>query len=494
MGSDHTILGYVGAVAHHTNRTVFIPNGGRLRLASVGRLTIGGEIKGEAVGGLDYPTNTWIDARTTTSWTGTIVIGPGEGRMNDVGRICVGGHLEVTSGVTRVASSTAWGTGDSTAMVVVNGNNSAYNDAKGYLVVNGGTLTSAQSERYMIARQYGQVEVTNGGSINMSGITYLNGLSSPATTTIANGGEIKVANFQLANSTTSILNLNSGGMLVTPKLWIHSAGTATINFDGGGIRYTGTKQYLTRDGSAGNLTDWANVTLLVKEGGAVFDTTDHLYLDLPLTSGAVHDGGFIKRGRSDKALVIEVATTLNGPTRVESGTVQCRVDNALAPSTLILTNGSIAAFCKYDSGYTRTVQTLNRIEGDGMLEYCDSLHVTNSLAPSVNGTLTFNYRCDISGDLEICGDANGCGKLEFVRGTTDISRLTLRVADFAAFDTEKGRSRNGTTSYQILSVRNGAGYSGEFKLPAEWPNNWGVKYTPNGAYLRYKTGTILVIQ
>ena len=499
-GAKHALFSGSGTVSIHPNRNVFIPNGGQMLLGTQGRLVIGGEIKGEAVGGLDYPTNTCLDvyfaATEHGDWNGTVVVGPGEGRTNDVGRMRVGACLEVASGVTRVSASSRFATGENAAMVFVAGNNTSYNDAKGHLVVNGGTLTTAQSERFVIVRNYGHLEVTNGGKVDMPFVTYVNGLSRPGTTTIDNGGELCVTNFQFANGSTSILNLKNGGMLASYQFW-NNGSTATVNFDGGGLRWFGSRDNCFTQGSAGTVAgDWGNTTLAVKEGGAVLDVRRNLFLSKPLQSGAEHDGGLIKRGTA--VLVLTTPMGYNGPTRVEAGTIQARVDNAIPVSTLILTNNGHIAFSKYDSdnyvNYTHTEQTLHRVEGSGTVEYCRNVHVTNSIAPSVGGTLTFEYPCEMAGDFEVKGDANGCGKIFIRRDIQDISGLTLKVADFSALDEEKGRSRNGTTEYQILSVGNGAGYSGEFKLPADWSSNWVVKYTSNGAYLRYKTGTAISIR
>ena len=124
-GAKHALFSGSGTVSIHPNRNVFIPNGGQMLLGTQGRLVIGGEIKGEAVGGLDYPTNTCLDvyfaATEHGDWNGTVVVGPGEGRTNDVGRMRVGACLEVASGVTRVSASSRFATGENAAMVFVAG-------------------------------------------------------------------------------------------------------------------------------------------------------------------------------------------------------------------------------------------------------------------------------------------------------------------------------------------------------------------------------------
>ena len=499
-GKKHMLFSGNNTTTIHRNRTVFIPDGGQMLLGSQGRLVIGGEIRGENAAGLDYPKtllDVYFAAKEHSGWDGTVVIGPGEGRTNDVGRLRVGGCLEVSAGVTRVAGSGAY-TGVDYAMVYVCGNNSAYNDAKGHLIVNGGTLATAQSDRFVVVRDYGHLEVTNAGKIDMPFATVVNGHSSRGTTTIAGGGELCVTNFQVANGGTSILNLRSGGMLASYQLWNNNS-SATVNFDGGGIRWAGSREDCFTQGSKGTIEgDWANTTLVVKEGGAVIDTQRNLSLAKPLVSGAERDGGLVKRGSA--VLLLRTAMAYNGPTRVEAGTIQARVDNAIPASTLVLTNGGHISFSKYDTSdhhtYTHVAQTLHRIEGNGTVEYCRNLHVTNSVAPGASGTLTFEYPANLNGDFEVCGDANGCGKLYFERETQDISGLTLKVVDFSALDPERGAAKAGVTGYQILSIRTsgGASYTGKFKLSDDWPGDWKVKYTPSGAYLQYVKGSLLIVR
>ena len=65
---------------------------------------------------------------------------------------------------------------------------------------------------------------------------------------------------------------------------------------------------------------------------------------------------------------------------------------------------------------------------------------------------------------------------------------------FSKFDTEKARLTNGTTGYQILQVASADRYTKEFTLPADWPSNWAVKYTSNGAYLHYLKGTKIIVR
>ena len=496
MGSNHTLFNE-GTVDIHTNRMIFIKNGMRMYAGSQGRLAIHGEIHGEIAAGKTEPTGTALHVKNGGTWNGTVSLDPGAGHTNDVGRLINYGRLEVASGVTRVTGDSE-GTGEGSAMMFINGNNSALNNYRGHLIVNGGTLITvpqASGNRFLIAQQYAQTEITNGGKIDMPKACYVNGLRSSASLTIADGGELKVATFQLGNSTQGcVINLNNGGRLISNEFWCNNGTTCDVNIDGGVIGTQGTKDLSF--GMDGGAARWTGVNVFVKEGGVVFDVPGgNFWMKLPLQGVVAQDAGLRKIGAG--TLVVTTNCTYKGDTTVEGGTVQFRLDNSIPATTLKLVNGGNAAFSKYDSSnwenYTHTEQTFKRIEGNGRINYSKNVHVTESVAPSVNGQIYFEWACDLNGDLEIEGDANGCGKIVWPRFTMDLSKLTLKVKDFSTFDTEKAKLSNGTTGYRIMECTANL-YSGKFNLPADWPSNWAVKYSSSGAYLHYLKGTKIILR
>ena len=500
MGSNHTLYNEGNVVTIHSNRTVFIKDGVRLRTGSKNRLVFAGEIHGEIAAGNTEPTGTSLHVRG--DWNGTTVLDPGAGHTNDVGHLVNYGRIEIMSGVTRLTTSTA-GTGDGTALLFTSGNNSALNNYRGHLIVNGGTLVTvpqASGNRFLIANNYAHTEITNGGKIDMPMACYVNGLQSPASITIADGGELKVVNFQFANSTTNCtVDLKNGGRLISGEFWCNGA-KCTVNLDGGVIGRHGSKQDIAF-GLDGGASRWTGVDVFVKEGGVTFDVpSNNLWIKLPLQSAAEQDAGFRKTGSG--ILVVQTNCVFHGATTVASGTMQVRGHNMIPQTTLKLENRGTAAFCLYNASgtdawqrHTQTEQTFKRIEGNGTVGYCKNVHVTESVAPSVNGYLTFEWACDLNGDLEIEGDANGCGKIYWARDVLDLTKLTLKVADFSTFDTSKAKydASTGTGTYRILQC-NAGGYTGKLNLPADWPKNWAVKYTSTGAYLRYLKGTKFVIR
>ena len=498
-GSNHTLYNEGNVVTIHSNRMVFIKNGVRLRTGSKNRLVFTGEIHGEIAAGNAEPTGTALHVRG--DWNGTTVLDPGAGHTNDVGHLVNYGRLEVTSGVTRVVSSSS-GTGDGTALLYTSGNNSSLNDYRGHLIVNGGTLITvpqaSEDNRFLIAKQYAQTEITNGGKIDMPNACYVNGLQSPASLTIADGGEMKVVTFQFANATTNCtVDLKSGGRLTTSEFWCNGA-ECTVNIDGGVIGRHGSKQDVAF-GLDGGAARWTGVDVFVKEGGVTFDVpSNNLWVKLPLQSAAAQDAGLCKTGAG--VLVVQTNLAYNGSTTVSGGTMQMRGHNLLPQTTLKLENGGIAAFSLYETGnwetYTHTEQTFKRIEGNGRINYSKNVRVTESIAPSVNGQIHFEWACDINGDFEIQGNAEGCGKIYSQRDTLDLTKLTLKVADFSTFDAGKAKfsASMGAGYYQILKVASAASYSGKFNLPADWPKEWLVEYSATGAYLHCLKGTLVILR
>ena len=501
VGSNHTLFNE-GTVDIHTNRIVFIKDSRCMYAGSQGRLVFHGEIHGEIAEGKTEPTGTALHVKNGGSWNGTVVLDPGAGHTNDIGRLLNAGRLEVTSGVVRVTSEkqTPWSDG---SLVYIDGNGSSKNNYRGHLIINGGMLTTVpQAEglvRYLTAVRYADVEITNGGRIDAPKACYVNGLNTPASITIADGGEMKVVTFQFANATANCtVDIKSGGRLITNEFWCNEGGGCDVNIDGGILGTQGNKEHVAL-GLEGGAARWIGVNIFVKEGGVTFDVPAKvLWLRHPLQSAAAQDAGLRKTG--DGIIVVETNCVYNGATTVSGGTMQVRGNNFLPQTTLRLENGRTAAFSLYDGGswtnYTHTAQTFKRIEGNGTVGYSRNVHVTEAVAPSVNGQIYFEWACDINGDFEIQGNAEGCSKIYSQRDTLDLTKLTLKVADFSAFDKGKAKfnSSTGTGYYQILKVASAAGYSGTFNLPADWPSNWEVKYTETGAYLRYLNGTKFVIR
>jgi len=268
-----------------------------------------------------------------------------------------------------------------------------------------------------------------------------------------------------------------------------NASSGLFAFNGGSLQATRENRAFY----AGAAANWANVAFTVGENGAGFDLSNgvNLWWGKPLQSGAETDGGLFKKGSG--ILVLLSTNAYNGPTVIESGRIQARVDNALpAGSVLRLGGGAGTRFTAstYDSEDPRreTVQTIGRVEGSGELDDMSVSSVTGAIAPSAGGTIEFQTTCALSGDYEVSADANGCSCLKVAAGQ-DVSGLTLTLADAAVLDKDAD-----TGTYKILDAP--SGFTGVFAKAADWPDTWGVKYAADGksASLRYLRGTKIVFK
>ena len=479
----------------NSNRTIKVLSGkGFDTGVNGGPFTYKCQVFAENSPGRNYSTNTYLNV--SPNWTGLVVFDPGTGVTNAFGRLQVNARVKILSGVTYLTGP--GGTGTSAYLYVSGGNTSTdFSSTKGNLTIDGSEVYASQAS-YVDLRYYGQVTVTNGGKLYMPSVHWLNGHGSPGRLTIADGGEVTLSNLRISQSSKSEVHLNEGGLLKTLVLSIDPAGTqkGTFWFNGGRLQSRDARRAFFATASATPMTEEkaSGIRFAVGEKGAVFDTSNgvNLWWNRPLVSGVEQDGGLRKLGAAsgENILILMNTNRYNGVTSIEGGGVQLRADNALPPGTTVRMSGVNPYLDAYTFDTTSpsrsTEQWLSRVEGSGDLRSCSQLHVTNSLAPSVDGVLTFFNACDLRGDYEIVGNSNTCSRL-FFKGKQDISGLTLKVSDFSTFDT-----RAPNTRYAIVVAN--AGYTGTFARPADWPAGWDVKYTDTAVYLYFQKGTALVIR
>ncbi len=511
-GSNHTLFNQEGDFAIHSNRTIFVKNGTTFYTGANAdaRLVFGGLVKGEAVGGLAYPTNTIF--RVRDDWSGASVLSPGADRTNDIGRLVVLGALEITNGVTMIASATA-GTTVNDALLYVTAGGAAGSGTKGRLLVKeGGVLSTPQtSTRYVTMANYGQADIC-GGTVDVPNVEWLNALNAPALTTVRDGGFLNVGTFRITQGVTSgnptVVRLGTNGVMRVNQLALDLSKPqpdVTFLFDGGAIQSTSGYSASDENGSAkasfirnSSNTKWDGVKFAIGPGGAVFDTSNNknLFWYRPLVKATADapDGGITARGMTNQAMAVCLMTTAtyNGPTIVDGTTFQQRGGDNLIPSgtKLVLKNGGIASFCTYASGYQsdpskHTAATLGGIEGDGEVRYCTHVTVNGTIAPSIGGTINFHKTLQsLSGTLEVTGDATGCGKVNFQQ-PQDISTLSLSVTDISAFN-----SRAGKSLYKIVD----GSYTGTFSSVSGLNTDWGVRYKADGVYLMHNDAFMMIVR
>ena len=359
------------------------------------------------------------------------------------------------------------------------------------MLVSGGELVNSQSDaRYFETQSYGQLDVA-GGSVIATNVLFLNAYGSPGKVTVRDGGLLHCGTFRLSQTGTGTggeLFLCTNGVLRVNQ--IETKGSAgAIHFNGGRLQRTSSDGDAIANASG---TTWNSISFLVEAGGAVLDTSNGKSISFPkaLSSGVAEgetDGGLTCILSGGNVVVLTAAgSTYNGPTRLEgpNGTLQCRTANVLpAGTTLQVGPGTTASF--ESAAPMDVAQAVARVEGTGSIVNNSQLTVTGAIAPKFNddyGTLTFAKTCSLSGDLEIMGDAKGCGCVKFAPGQ-DISGLSLSVADISAFSKEMP-----STTYKIVE-----NYSGRF-ASANLPAGWKVRYENDAVYLRYANALVIYVR
>lgn len=483
-------------ISVHENRSILVSDGADFFVSPNGTLRIKGNIVGEFDAG-GYPRGTRLVA--TNNWSGlTVLYG-----SNYIGRLMVSGRLEIADGRTQTVTGSA-GTALNAAVYVA-GNGKTYYDGssnkRGYLLVSGGMLANYQNGYRFQTSAYGHLDIA-GGQVYLASETaseFLNGMSSPGKVTVRDGGLFRCSLFRISQTTAGSggeLFLEDGGAFRVREMWVDFGNKrkGAVHFNGGSLMSADGNDEVSVTRQPNN-ANWDGTVFKVKAGGAVFDTSNgqNIWFGRPLLPGLAAgetDGGLTAKLGSGRAVVLHdsAVCSYTGPTRLEavgsgSGdrTLQCRVANALpADTTLQVGPGCAAAFNDYNDDASQRVdlaQTIRRLEGTGNLKYNSALVVTNAVAPvfdGVYGTLTFEKSCSLSGDFEISGDANGCGRLKFESAGQDISKLALQV-DFSGFDEDA----SGKT-YKILDAP--GGYTGRFD-ESDIPSNWVVRYEQTAAYL-----------
>ena len=492
-----------------TNRNVLVSSGKDFSIiAKTGKtLTIHGEINGEHADGV-LPTTR---LRTTYQWTnelgqawavwkgGLVVLDPGDGRTNNVGRLTVEGNTEIKSGTTIVNGTSL----NAAAPVYIHGSGAA--DATiGTLTISGGELVVSpdSSAKYVqVGNQngdYGLLDVC-GGKVKTSGGEFMNALGA-GLTVIRDGGEIDCGggNFRMAQymkDNPTVVRLATNGLLRCNQISLDmSKGTvATFLFDGGYLHPTVNNNSFCQ---SGNNAAWNNITFAVGPGGAGFETEagNNVWIYRPLVSGVGSgetDGGLMVRGPVNTAVCLMTAQSYNGPTTIDTTLIQQRGGDNLLPAgtDIVLKNGGELSLWTYGNPAKATAATLGGVSGSGTLKHLGAATFNGTFAPSIGGTIEFDSTPkSLSGTLEIAGDATGCGKVKFDE-EQDISGLTLKIADISTFN-----SKTNSTFYKIVDAPKGI--TGTFTKSADFPSDWEIKYSADGksVYVYRPSGLLIIIK
>ncbi|MBP5545044.1 MAG: RNA polymerase sigma factor [Kiritimatiellae bacterium] len=493
QGGNVALYAENGAKTLHANRTIRVVDGATFWIATGDTIEIKGDIVGDVNATYGLPSGTRLQVgRDATTWTGLAKLSG----TNSVGRIKVISQLEIAGGRTSVARGTA--ADNENAPIYIVGNGSAYKTRVGRMLVSGGELVNSQSDtRYFETQSYGQLDVA-GGSVIATNVLFLNAYGSPGKVTVRDGGLLHCGTFRLSQTGTGTggeLFLCTNGVLRVNQIGT-SGSAGAIHFNGGRLQRTSSDGDAIANASS---TTWNGISFLVEAGGAVLDTSNGKSISFPkaLSSGVADgetDGGLTCILSGGNLVVLTAAgSTYNGPTRLEgsNGTLQCRTANVLpAGTTLQVGPGTTADFSSQTATPTDMAQTVARLEGSGTVANNSNLTVAGAVAPVFDdtyGTLTLNKPCSLSGDLEIKGDASGCGCVKFAAAGQSIASLSLKVEDISLFSKNNPRG-----FYKIVDAP--SGYSGTQFAGTNLPGNWQVRYENNGIYLSPVLATVISLR
>ncbi|MBR4612097.1 MAG: sigma-70 family RNA polymerase sigma factor [Kiritimatiellae bacterium] len=493
QGGNVALYAENGAKTLHANRTIRVVDGVTFWISTGETIEIKGDIVGDVNASSGLPSGTSLQVgRDASNWTALAKLSG----TNSVGRIKVLSQLEIAGGRTSVATASA--ADNDNAPIYIVGNGSSYKAHNGRLLVSGGELVNTQSgTRYFETQSYGQLDVA-GGSVIATNVLFLNGYGSPGKVTVRDGGLLHCGTFRLSQTGTGTggeLFLCTNGVLRVNQIGT-SGSAGAIHFNGGRLQRTSSSGDAIANASG---TAWNNISFLVEAGGAVLDTSNgnNISFPKPLSSGVADgetDGGLtciLSGGRI--VLLTAVGSTYNGPTRLEgpNGTLQCRTANVLpAGTTLQVGPGTTADFSSQTATPVDMAQTVARLEGGGTIANNSNLMVTGAVAPVFDdtyGTLTLNKPCSLSGDLEIKGDASGCGCVKFAAAGQSIASLSLKVEDISLLSKNNPRG-----FYKIVDAP--SGYSGTQFAGTNLPSNWQVRYENNGIYLSPVLATVISLR
>ena len=510
-GSSTALFGEPDNLELHANRNVLVSSNRTFNvIAKAGKpLTIHGEINGEHEPGALPTTTRMISTYRWTptggSWKGgLVVLDPGEGRTNNVGRLTIEGNTEIKSGTTLVNGN---GLNDA-APLYVHGSGATAEATTGTLTLSGGeVVVSPDSASKFVqvgyynaenkASLYGLLDVC-GGTLKTSGGEFLNA-NGAGLTVIRDGGVIDCegGNFRMAQYMTDnpiTVRLATNGLLRCNQVSLDfTKGTvATFLFDGGYLQTTVNNNSFC---ASGLNAAWDNITFAAGPGGAGFDVPagSNIWIYRPLMSGVAAgetDGGLMVRGPAGTAVVLMTAQFYNGPTTIDSNELQQRSGDDLLPAgtDIVLKNGGILALWTYGQGggaARATAATLGGVSGSGTVRFATAATFTGTFAPSIGGTIRFEHAPQaISGTLSIEGDATGCGKVKFDQ-TQDISSLALVVTDAENLDKNADKGL-----YKIVE----GNYTDRFKSVAGLPDDWAVSYRASGVYLSHIDAFTLIVR
>ena len=428
------------------------------------------------------PNDLVLCAAVTNLAAAGVLLKTGSGVLTLGGTNCSPGGTEVAAGTLRLALGGSLGSG-------------YVNVHDGTLQLDGGRVSPATSNAMRLCfinatlnqtagtLSYGGYLQAQNTTLNLSGGTsYLSadallGWGGTNTTAAVSGSHVADWKATRFSSGSVVLNLQSGGKLLTDRVYSSVGAAGTVNFDGGTLGVSGQNPTL----SSG---DWLGVaagslSLLVRNGGAVIDTDNgSVTIRRPFLCEGVSTGGLTKTGRNTLALMVTNAATpctYVGDTAVLGGTLKLGPSAASLPTGTRLTVAS-DAMLDLDSAS----QTVGELNGGGRVVNFSS---TNSVFTVGGANSSTNFAGQLEGALRLVKTGTGTltltGANTYSNGTQIVGG-TLRLAPLPVAVVNAGFELPAMTTGECWGYLTSDGVTGGWKMSGNVGKDTGSGIARNG--------------
>ena len=346
----------------------------------------------------------------------------GTGTLTLYGTNTCPGGTDVSAGTLRLAGGASLGSGP-------------FNLNGATLQFNGGTLAPAIGNSFKLSFANGVLNQTAGAMtyggylqaqnmlLNLSGGTsYVGtdtllgwgGTNTTATLSGNHTADWKTTRFSSGNVT---LNLQSGGKLLTDRIYSSVGATGSVFFDGGTLGVSSQNPALSSGDWLGVAT--GSLNLYVRNGGAVIDTANGgVTLKRPFLRDGTSTGGLTKTGANTLTLLLTNANTFctyAGDTVVQNGTLKLWPSTSPLPIGTRLTVASIATL-----DLNGATQTVGEVNGDGRIANSSS---SNAVLTVGGDNASTNFTGVIDGTVSLVKTGNGTLTLSGANTYSNATRI-----------------------------------------------------------------------